>query len=65
MSDYVFGEGGLDEIVTQLLNQFEGGSTPVDAQLLENLPMKTVDQKLIDDNEKCPTCMENFVKVSC
>uniref|UniRef100_A0A158R4F5 RING-type E3 ubiquitin transferase n=1 Tax=Syphacia muris TaxID=451379 RepID=A0A158R4F5_9BILA len=62
ISDYVFGEGGLDEVVTQLLNQFDGGSSPVDQKYLGNLPMSVIDERLINDNERCPTCMELFVK---
>ncbi|VDN43532.1 unnamed protein product [Gongylonema pulchrum] len=62
MADYVWGEGGLDQIVTQLLNQFEGGSTPVDAKLLPNLPMTSVEQKHVDGSVQCTTCMEIFKK---
>lgn len=64
MADYAWGEGGLDQIVTQLLNQFEGGSTPVDAKLLPNLPMTSVEQKHVDSGAQCTTCMETFKKVT-
>ncbi|VDN01880.1 unnamed protein product [Thelazia callipaeda] len=60
LSDYAFGENGLDQIVTQLLNQFEGGSTPVDPKLLANLPMTTVEKKHIESDAQCTTCMETF-----
>lgn len=49
--------------MTHLLNQFDGGSSPVDPKYMGNLPRSTVDEKLINDNERCPTCMEVFVKV--
>lgn len=60
MGDYVWGEGGLDQIVTQLLNQFEGGATPVDPKLLGNLPMIVVESRHIDNDSQCTTCMEKF-----
>lgn len=63
VADYAWGEGGLDQIVTQLLNQFEGGSTPVDPKLLANLPMTMVEPKHIDSGAQCTTCMETFKKV--
>ncbi|EJW81562.1 hypothetical protein WUBG_07527 [Wuchereria bancrofti] len=62
VADYAWGEGGLDQIVTQLLNQFEGGSTPVDPKLLANLPMTVVEPKHIDSGAQCTTCMETFKK---
>lgn len=63
VADYAWGEGGLDQIVTQLLNQFEGGSTPVDPKLLANLPMTMVEPKHIESGAQCTTCMETFEKV--
>ncbi|OZC07131.1 zinc finger, C3HC4 type [Onchocerca flexuosa] len=62
VADYAWGEGGLDQIVTQLLNQFEGGSTPVDPKLLANLPMTMVESKHIESGAQCTTCMETFKK---
>uniref|UniRef100_A0A915Q3X6 RING-type domain-containing protein n=1 Tax=Setaria digitata TaxID=48799 RepID=A0A915Q3X6_9BILA len=62
VADYAWGEGGLDQIVTQLLNQFEGGSTPVDPKLLPNLPMTVVETKHVDSGAQCTTCMETFKK---
>lgn len=63
MADYVWGEGGLDQIVTQILNQYEGRNNPVDPKLIGNLPMTTVQQKHVDSGTQCSTCMEYFVKV--
>lgn len=63
LGDYAWGEGGLDQIVTQLLNQFEGGSSPVDPKLLGNLPMTFVNDEHIETCAQCTTCMEMFKKV--
>ncbi|MFH4976133.1 hypothetical protein AB6A40_002842 [Gnathostoma spinigerum] len=58
--DYAWGDLGLDQIVTQLLNQFEGGATPIDESLLPNIPITAVDQKQVDSEAQCTTCMEIF-----
>jgi len=60
IGDYAWGAGGLDQIVTQLLNQIEGGAAPLTQQQLINLPMCAVNKAQVENSSQCTTCMENF-----
>lgn len=43
MNDYVWGQGGIDHIVTQLLNQFEtGNSENISPEDIARIPMTQV-----------------------
>ncbi len=42
VGDYAFGPGSLDAIVTQLLNQVEGGAPPVSQEEIQRLTKVTV-----------------------
>lgn len=47
LGDYAWGEGGLDQIVTMLLNQFDpnASSHRISAEDLNNLPTTEVNEK--------------------
>lgn len=43
IGDYVWGPGGLDAIITQLLNRVDGtGPPPADEDTISNLPTKKI-----------------------
>ncbi|KAI0224650.1 RING-type E3 ubiquitin transferase [Lamellibrachia satsuma] len=59
--DYAWGTGGLDNIITQLLNQLEGsGPPPADEQQIKSLPKVKVTQTEIEHNVQCSVCMEDL-----
>ncbi|KAI1718130.1 ring finger domain-containing protein [Ditylenchus destructor] len=61
VNDYAWGEGGIDHIVTQLLNQFEGGPEQhIRPEDLHRLPMTQVTQAQVDNGNQCATCMDTF-----
>ena len=56
--DYVFSEGGMDEIISRLMDEeaLKNMPPPASKQVIDSLPdfrAKTV--------EECPICQENFV----
>ncbi|KAH3830318.1 E3 ubiquitin-protein ligase RNF115-like [Dreissena polymorpha] len=60
-NDYVWGAGGLDAIITQLLNQLEGsGAPPANQERIEALPTVKITQKQVDDILQCSVCMDDF-----
>ncbi|OXU22570.1 hypothetical protein TSAR_015505 [Trichomalopsis sarcophagae] len=60
--DYVWGQHGLDSIVTQLLNQMdETGPPPLPKKKIEEIPTTTVSQTQIDCKLQCSVCWEDFV----
>lgn len=60
--DFVVSAGGLDNVITMLLNQLEGGGPPPAAKdQIEALPIVTIDQHHIEDKLQCHICMEDFV----
>ncbi|KAK2181260.1 hypothetical protein NP493_404g01000 [Ridgeia piscesae] len=59
--DYAWGTGGLDNIITQLLNQLEGsGPPPADEQQIQALPKVKVTQTEVDHKVQCSVCMEDL-----
>uniref|UniRef100_A0A914EGN6 RING-type E3 ubiquitin transferase n=1 Tax=Acrobeloides nanus TaxID=290746 RepID=A0A914EGN6_9BILA len=62
LGDYAWGEGGLDQVVTMLLNQFDPNSAArgVSKEDLQNLPMAEVTEKQVENGSQCTTCMEEF-----
>uniref|UniRef100_A0A915DNU6 RING-type domain-containing protein n=1 Tax=Ditylenchus dipsaci TaxID=166011 RepID=A0A915DNU6_9BILA len=61
LNDYAWGEGGIDHIVTQLLNQFEGGrEESIRAEDLSRIPMTEVTAKQVENGTQCATCMDTF-----
>ena len=52
--DYVWGAGGLDAIITQLLNNVEGaGPPPADADKIEKLPTVKITQDQVGRFADC------------
>lgn len=61
MRDYAWGAGGLDTIITQLLNQLENtGPPPATEHQLDNLPVVKINQEEFDKKLECSICMEDF-----
>jgi len=58
--DYAWGPGGLDEIVTRLLNQFEGGAPPLTEEQIRNLPQTEITQEQVEKRLQCTVCMDDF-----
>ncbi|KAL5005144.1 hypothetical protein ScPMuIL_018600 [Solemya velum] len=59
--DYAWGIGGLDSIITQLLNQLDGsGPQPAEKEKIEALPTVKITQEQVDKRLQCSVCMEDF-----
>ncbi|EYC03032.1 hypothetical protein Y032_0096g2909 [Ancylostoma ceylanicum] len=60
--DYVWGESGMDRIVTQLLNQMDGNTRPVglNEQQINRLPIIKVSKEHVEKDTQCTTCFEDF-----
>ncbi|CAG2248659.1 RNF115_126 [Mytilus edulis] len=59
--DYAWGVHGLDNIVTQLLNQLEGsGPAPAEKSKIDSLPSIKITPKLVDKGAHCAICFEDF-----
>jgi len=59
--DYAWGRGGLDAIVTQLLNQMEGtGPPPMNDDEIKKIPTIKIDQSHIDAKAQCSVCWDDF-----
>ncbi|KAL4227807.1 hypothetical protein ACF0H5_013244 [Mactra antiquata] len=61
--DYAWGAGGLDTIITNLLNQLEGsGAPPAPKEKIDSLPTVQISQIQVDNGLQCSVCMEDFNK---
>lgn len=59
--DYAWGRGGLDAIITQMLNQMDGtGQPPMAPESIQDIPTVGVSQALLDKNPNCSVCWEDF-----
>jgi len=59
--DYAWGRGGLDAIVTQLLNQMDGtGPPPMSTDEIQKVPTIKVTQSHIDAKQQCSVCWDDF-----
>ncbi|VDM66042.1 unnamed protein product, partial [Strongylus vulgaris] len=60
--DYVWGDSGMDRIVTQLLNQMDGNMRPVglNDQQMNRLPIIKVTKEHVEKGTQCTTCFEDF-----
>ncbi|CAL7945431.1 unnamed protein product [Xylocopa violacea] len=59
--DYVWGQDGLDSIVTHLLNQMDGtGPPPLPRKQIDEIPTVTVNQYHVDTKLQCSVCWEDF-----
>ncbi|ESO13103.1 hypothetical protein HELRODRAFT_188105 [Helobdella robusta] len=60
--DYAWGSDGLDNIITQLLNQMENsGPAPAKKEDIDNLPDVLVSATQIDLFAQCSVCMDYFI----
>ncbi|XP_067086686.1 E3 ubiquitin-protein ligase RNF126-like [Osmerus mordax] len=59
--DYAWGAGGLDAIITQLLNQFENtGPPPADREKIKTLPCIHITEEHVGSGLECPVCKEDY-----
>ncbi|KAK3779546.1 hypothetical protein RRG08_045292 [Elysia crispata] len=59
--DYAWGAGGLDTVISQLLNHLEGtGAPPAQKEKIESLQRVIIDQPHVDAQLQCAICMEDF-----
>ncbi|BFZ01477.1 hypothetical protein BsWGS_04517 [Bradybaena similaris] len=59
--DYAWGPGGLDTIISQLLNHLEGtGAPPAQKDKIDNLPRVSIEQIHVDNTLQCSICMDDF-----
>ncbi|XP_076624135.1 E3 ubiquitin-protein ligase Iruka isoform X2 [Colletes latitarsis] len=59
--DYVWGQEGLDAIVTQMLNQLDGaGPPPLPRKQIDEIPTTSVTQCQVDSKLQCSVCWEDF-----
>ncbi|CAL1527288.1 unnamed protein product [Lymnaea stagnalis] len=59
--DYAWGAGGLDAIISQLLNHLEGtGAPPAQKEKIENLEKVRIDKTHVENTLQCSICMDDF-----
>uniref|UniRef100_A0A3B3X9R6 RING-type E3 ubiquitin transferase n=1 Tax=Poecilia mexicana TaxID=48701 RepID=A0A3B3X9R6_9TELE len=59
--DYAWGQGGLDAVVTELLERLENtGPPPAEQEMISLLPSVCVSQEQIDCRLECPVCREEY-----
>ena len=60
--DYAWGSGGLDAVVSQLLNNLDSssGPPPMSKSDIQNLPNVCVTRDQIEKNLQCSVCMDDF-----
>ncbi|KAH9494968.1 hypothetical protein Btru_020719 [Bulinus truncatus] len=59
--DYAWGAGGLDAIISQLLNHLEGtGAPPAQKEKIENLERIRISQTHVENTLQCSICMDDF-----
>jgi len=60
--DYAWGQGGIDAVITQLLNQLDGtGPPPMPKLERDAIPTIKITQEDVDRNLQCTVCMEDFI----
>jgi len=59
--DYAWGRGGLDAIITQLLNQMDGaGPPPMAQESIKDIVNIDVTPGVLEKNPNCSVCLEDF-----
>jgi len=59
--DYAWGRGGLDAIITQLLNQMDGaGPPPLAKENIQQIPTVKISKKQMEKSQSCSVCWEDF-----
>jgi len=61
--DYAWGRGGLDAIITQLLNHMDGtGPPPMDKENIAGIPTVELTAEQKEKNSNCSVCWEDFAE---
>lgn len=62
-SDYVWSQAGLDNIITQLMEQAQARNAPPPASedVLNSLPMHKIGEDEVNNGMECAVCKEDFV----
>jgi len=61
LGDYAWGPSGLDNIITQLLNQLDNsGPPPAERTKIDSLPIYEITQKDLDEKSECAVCQDQF-----
>jgi len=59
--DYAWGRGGLDAIITQLLNHMDGaGPPPMAKENIQEIPTVKISKKQMEKSQSCSVCWEDF-----
>ena len=60
--DYAWGRGGLDAIITQLLNQMDGPGPPPMARESIQIPTVKISKEQMEKSQSCSVCWEDFTE---
>jgi len=61
--DYAWGRGGLDAIITQLLNQMDGaGPPPMATESIAQIPTIKINKQQMEKSQACSVCWEDFTE---
>jgi len=59
--DYAWGRGGLDAIITQLLNHMDGaGPPPMAKENIQDIPTVKISESQLEKSQSCSVCWEDF-----
>jgi len=61
--DYAWGRGGLDAIITQLLNHMDGaGPPPMAKENIQEIPTVKISKEQMEKSQSCSVCWEDFTE---
>jgi len=61
--DYAWGRGGLDAIITQLLNHMDGaGPPPMAKENIQEIPTVNISNEQMEKSQSCSVCWEDFTE---
>jgi len=60
LNDYAWGANGLDDVISQLLSQVEGGVPPASSDVLESLQPEIFSRELQKRCTECSVCLCEF-----
>jgi len=61
--DYAWGRGGLDAIITQLLNHMDGaGPPPMAKESIQEIPTVNITKAQLEKSQSCSVCWEDFTE---
>lgn len=59
--DYAWGRGGLDAIITQMLNHMDGtGPPPMEKDKIQSIPVVKISEEQMSKSQSCSVCWEDF-----